>query len=141
MSAAGMATDCISWEAMLARYPEVFTPLEPGASLAIIARRETELRPGTMLVCERREPGLMTAELRPFTGYKGCWVDVLMVAEDAGLAAIQREMAGQPLAAMKTALRCGDLHLFVMKRRDDLIDAGWEEFLDAFGLACLGTCR
>jgi hypothetical protein len=83
----------------------------------------------------------MQAEIRTFTGFKDCGVDILFAAEDEGLAAIHRALAGQPLGEMKAALRRGELFLFVMKSRDRLIEAGWDEFLETLGLAYLGACR
>ncbi len=83
----------------------------------------------------------MQAGLRPFTGYKDCGVDILFVAEESGLAAIHHALAVQALGEMKAALRRSELFLFVLKPRDQLIDDGWDDFLETLGLAFLGACR
>jgi hypothetical protein len=141
ISAHEILADIPAWEAMLARHAETFAPLLPGCTLALVPKADTERRPGRMLVWERSGGDGMKAEVRPFTGYKGCGVDILFAAEEQGLAAIHRALPDRPLGEMKAALRRGELFLFVMKSRDELIDAGWDEFLETLGLAYLGACR
>jgi len=141
MTAHEMLADTPAWEAMLASHAATFAALQPGCSLGLVPKADTERRPGRMLVWERCDGERMKAEVRPFTGYQGCGVDILFAAEDEGLAAIHRRLADRPLGEMKSALRRGELYLFVMKSRDQLIDAGWDEFLETLGLAYLGACR
>lgn len=141
MTAHEILADLPAWEAMLARHAATFAALQPGCSLGLVPKADTERRPGRVLVWTRTDRESMRAEVRTFTGFKDCSVDILFAAEDEGLAAIHRALAGQPLAEMKTALRRGELFLFVMKSRDQLIEAGWDEFLETLGLAYLGACR
>jgi len=141
MSAHEILADLPAWEAMLERHAATFSALQPGCSLGLVPKADTETRPGRMLVWERTGDGTMKAAVRAFTGYKGCGVDILFAAEQQGLEAIHGALAARPLGEMKSALRRGELFLFVMKSRDQLFDAGWEEFLETLGLAFLGACR
>ena len=84
ISAHEILADIPAWEAMLARHAETFAPLLPGCSLALVPKADTERRPGRMLVWERSGGDGMKAEVRPFTGYKGCGVDILFAAEVVG---------------------------------------------------------
>ncbi len=136
-----MLADLPAWEAMLERHADTFAALQPGCGLGLVPKDDTERRPGRMLVWTRAEGGGMQAGLRPFTGYKDCGVDILFVAEESGLAAIHRALADRPLGEMKAALRRSELFLFVLKPRDQLIDDGWDDFLETLGLAFLGACR
>ena len=141
MTAHEMLADIPAWDAMLASHAATFAALQPGCSLGLVPKADTERRAGRMLVWERCDGERMKAEVRPFTGYQGCGVDILFAAEESGLAAIHGALAGRPLGEMKSALRRGELYLFVMKSRDQLIEAGWDEFLESLGLAYLGACR
>lgn len=140
-SAQEILSDLPAWAEMLERHADTFAALQAGCALGLVPKADTEQRPGRMLVWTRAESGGMQAGLRPFTGYKDCGVDILFVAEDAGLAAIHRALADRPLGEMKAALRRSELFLFVLKPRDQLIEDGWDEFLETLGLAFLGACR
>lgn len=141
LTAHEILADIPAWETMLARHATTFAALQPGCSLGLVPKADTENRRGRMLVWNRSGGECMNAEVRPFTGFKECGVDILFAAEDQGLAAIHGALADRPLKEMKAALRRGELFLFVMKSRDELIDAGWDEFLETLGLAFLGACR
>lgn len=141
MTAHDILADIPAWNMMLARHEAAFAALAPGCSLGIVPQADATRRPGRMLVWERSRQDGMTAELRPYVGYAQCGVDILIIAENQGLAAIYGALAEQPLEELRAALRRGELCLFVMKHRDDLMEAGWEEFLETLGRAFMGLCR
>lgn len=140
-SAHEILADLPAWEAMLERHADTFAALQPGCGLGLVPKADTERQRGHMLVWTRTEGDRMQTAIRPFSGYKDCGVDILFVAEESALAAIHRALADRPLGEMKTALRRSELFLFVMKPRDQLIEDGWDEFLETLGLAFLGACR
>lgn len=83
----------------------------------------------------------MHASRRSYTGFKQASVDLLFVADDAALAALQEALEADTLSIMKRLIRKGNIMFYVMKTKYQLQDAGYEEFLDSLGLAFLGACR
>ena len=140
---------------MLDRHAELFSEMVPGASIGFVARSGSGIMPGKhaaglksargegeMLAWEiPAEASGMHASFRSYTGFEDTQVDLLFVAEDAGLQALRAALAGDALSIMKRQIRKGAIMFYVMKNKYQLQDAGYEEFLDTLGLAFLGACR
>jgi hypothetical protein len=144
------------WQAMLDRHAELFTEMTPGSAVGIVPRAGSGIQPGKhvaalgaaagvseMLVWQIRDghQAGMLALRRGYAGFKQIDVDLLFVADDVALAAIQEALDGQTLSIMKRLIRKGNIMFYVMKTKYQLQDAGYEEFLDSLGLAFLGACR
>lgn len=141
------------WQAMLERHAELFTDMLPGAAVGFVPRAGSGLQPGKrvaaltqsdaageMMVWEVREDG-MHATLRRYAGFQDARVDLLFVAEDGALAAMQEALDGDTLSIMRRQIRKGGIMFYVMRTKYELQDAGYEDFLDTLGLAFLGACR
>ena len=129
-----------AWQQVLDRHAALFEELEEGASVALVARRvlAAAREPVPMLVWVR-EAGGMAARAAEFSGYRALGADLLLVANDGALeAALERE---EPLAEVKRQLRAGGMMFMVLRRKDELRDHGWEDFLEWLGMPFLGTCR
>ena len=145
-----------NWQAMLDRHAELFTEMTPGSAVGIVPRAGSGIQPGKhvaalteagggndMLVWKIRdghEAG-MHAVQRSYTGFREANVDLLFVADDDALAAMQEALRDNPLSIMKRLIRKGNIMFYVMKTKYQLQDAGYEDFLDSLGLAFLGACR
>ena len=68
-------------------------------------------------------------------------MDLLLVADGDAVEALSADAAGPSLSTLKRSIREGAVILYVMRTKDALLDAGYEELLDSFGLAFLGACR
>ena len=129
-----------AWQSVLDRHAELFEEIEEGVSVAVVPRRA--LAP----VCDPvpillwvREPEGMAVRPGQFGGFKGLASDLLLVTNDGTLeAALARE---QPLAEVKRQLRAGGMMFMVLRRKDELREHGWEDFLEWLGMPFLGTCR
>jgi len=143
------------WQSMLDRHAELFSEMVPGSSVGFVARNGSGVMPGKhpaglkaatgeglMLAWEipTEESGIR-ASFRAYAGFADTKVDLLFVAEDAGLLAMREALDGDALAIMKRQIRKGSIMFYVMKTKYELQDAGYEEFLDNLGLAFLGACR
>jgi len=140
---------------MLDRHAELFSEMVPGSSVGFVARSGSGIMPGRhaaglktaqgegkMLAWEvLAEDSGMRASFRGYTGFEDTQVDLLFVAEDAGLQAMRAALDGDALSIMKRQIRKGSIMFYVMKNKYQLQDAGYEEFLDTLGLAFLGACR
>ena len=129
-----------AWQDVLDRHGELFEQIEPNASLAIVGRR------AAMPVCDPvpiliwvREEERMTVRAGEFGGYKGLASDLLLVANDGTMEAALA--AEEPLRAIKRELRIGGMRFMVLRRREELREHGWEDFLEWLGMPFLGTCR
>jgi len=151
-----MFVDLPAWQAMLDRYQELFTDMQPGSRIGILPRSGTNLMPGKhvaglsgsefdlpggkMLAWEVQAEG-MRADYSPCRKFEEARADILLVPDDASLEEIRRCLDQDPLSAIKKMIRCGSILFFVMKTKYELQDAGYEDFLDTLGLAFLGACR
>lgn len=141
------------WQSMLDRHAELFSEMLPGSAVGFVPRAGCGIPPGKhvagimgatgegeMMTWEVAAVG-MRASLRRYAGFQDAKVDLLFVAEDAAIAAMQEAMRGETLSIMKRQIRQGGIMFYVMRTKYELQDAGYEEFLDNLGLAFLGACR
>jgi hypothetical protein len=78
---------------------------------------------------------------RPFTGFQGADVDLLLVLSDAALGNMIARIDGDPFPKLSQDSAKGDLSIFYLKARTDLEDLGYEGFFDTVGLSFAGACR
>lgn len=141
MTVAGdIISDLPHWQSMLGRHAPLFSALEPGCGVALVPKAATERKPDSILVWRATEAG-MVAERGAFSGYKETDLDLLFLCEDEALTAIYAAAEDQPLVVIKSAMRQGQMRLFVLRCRNELIERGWENFLETMGMAYLGACR
>jgi hypothetical protein len=148
-------SDLTQWQAMLDRHAELFTEMSPGSAVGIVPRAGSGIQPGKhvaglidagggeMLVWKIQnghEAGMLAIR-RSYTGFQQAEVDLLFVADDDALAAMEGALQGDTLSIMKRLIRKGNIMFFVMKTKYQLQEAGYEDFLDSLGLAFLGACR
>jgi hypothetical protein len=143
------------FRALFEGHAAVFATLSDGARIGFVARRDFDAPPSRrrqalvqaaerasdapMLAFEARG-GAMTIAHEAFAGFERAGVDLLFVADDATLG----ELANADVDAfgvLKRALRRGGLMFYALSAKHRLQDAGYEDFLDALGLAFLGACR
>ena len=141
------------WQTMLDRHAPLFSELVPGSAVGFVPRAGSGIHPGKhvagvmnaggegeMLIWAM-EGDRMRASLRHYSGFQDARVDLLFVADEAGLAAMREALQGETLSIIKRQIRKGAIMFFVMKTKFQLQDAGYEDFLDSLGLAFLGACR
>jgi len=133
-------SDVAGWKSLLARHHRLFEPMVEGASIGIVARESVDADSGGMLVWRRAADG-MRVERGVFNGFADCGVGVLFVAEPGALDALHARLDDNALGAMKLQLRAGTMLLYVIAAKKQLLDDGYEDFLEALGLAFLGACR
>jgi len=132
--------DLAGWRALLAREYILFEPMCEGASVGFVAREHTDGADGELLVWQRAGDG-MHVERQPFRGFADCPVALLFVAEPGALEAVHERLHDNALGALKLQLRSGAMLLYVIVAKRQLLDDGYEDFLEALGLAFLGACR
>lgn len=132
--------DTAGWEALLAREYRVFEPMVEGASVGIVARAHADAGAGEMLVWRRAGAGMLV-ERCAYRGFADCPVGVLFVAGPGTLATLHARLADNALGAMKLQLRAATMLLYVIAPKRQLLDDGYEDFLESLGLAFLGACR
>ncbi len=149
-----MLSDVQAWQAMLDRHEELFQELVPGSRIGLVAKSAAAVVPGQYgsalasrfdttggILCWEAHEGGMRAAYRACRNLQEAAVDLLLVADDEALEAIRVSLDGEPLAVMKKLIRRGNILFFVTRTKNQLRDAGYEDFLDSLGLAFLGACR
>ncbi len=127
------------WQAVADGHAEVFGDMLPGARVGLVARAESRSTGGAMLAWEAEADGV-TARLRPYRGLRDPGVDLLFVADEDALDALAAA-PDEALAQLRRLVRRGNVVLYFLKCEGQLLDAGYEEFLDTLGLAFIGACR
>ena len=139
--AAGSAgLDPARWQPVLDRHAELFEPLDPGAAAALVAKGDWDTSSGAMLEW-RATAGAMRATLKPWQGAGLAEVDLLFVGLRDALDRLAEAAVDARLSLLKDLVHRGEVLFFVMKTKCNLVNAGWEDFLDSLGLAFMGACR
>jgi len=142
------------WQALFDARTSDFADLVDGARIGFVARTEFAAingrrlegllqagarATGAPMLAFEAQDAHMTVERARFDGFDRACVDLLFVADDEALA----ELTGSAdtLSVIKRALRRGSVMFYALKPKHELQDAGYEDFLDALGLAFLGACR
>lgn len=125
-----------AWEAAAACHDELFAVLDPGARIGLVAR-ET---PATMLLWEVGNAGIEVRDA-PFPGFSASGADVLLAADAEALAKICAAADKQLFEVLRAGIRSGAVVCYILRRRCDLEERGFDELLDALGFAFMGACR
>jgi hypothetical protein len=137
---AAAALDPAQWQPVLDLHADLFQPLDPGSAVLLLAKPDWDAGSGAALEW-RAAPGSMRASLRPWSGAGKAEADLIFVALRDALERLAQAGAPERLSRLKDLVHGGDVLFFVMKTKCNLVNAGWEEFLDSLGLAFMGACR
>jgi len=135
-----MFLDGEGWQAMLDRRQEIFADMLPGASLGILPKKELESPIGTMLTWVRQADKMEVA-YQSFTGFQNTSVDLLIVADDEALESLHSQAQDNTFNEMREQISNGNILLYVMKIKDELLDLGYEDLIEVLGIPFLGACR
>lgn len=132
--------ELVGWQSLLDRHPAIFRGLVAGARMGLLAKDDFDLADATMVVWEAEEGG-MRAKHERFPGFDHVAVDLLFIPDDAVAARLHDCANARPFAEMKTKVRRRDILLYIVKPRRELLEWGYEDFLDSLGLVFMGACR
>lgn len=131
------------WQRVLDRHHDLFERLRLGSRIGIVPREASGTLPGAgapAMIWEAGENG-MIAHSEVFTGASDMGLDLLLAADAGALAAMAEALNGNVVGTIKRQIRCGGMAVFVQRTWSYLQEAGYEDFLDTFGVAFLGACR
>jgi len=132
--------DLTGWQSVLDRQADTFIGIRPGSRVGFMSQDDFEPPAATMLVWEAGERA-MQAKYECFPGFDRVKIDLLFIADDATIRSIHDSANTAPFAEIKAKVRRGEILLYVVKPRQELLDIGYGEFLDSLGLVFMGTCR
>ncbi len=132
--------DVPGWQSLLDRHPAIFLGMKPGSRVGLMAKDDFDVPSAMMLVWEATEQG-MRARYQPFPGFDQVELDLLFIADDPSIARLHNRANPQPFAEMRAKVRRREILLYVVKPRSELLERGYEEFLDGLGLVFMGACR
>ncbi len=143
--------DVAAWQRMIDGYQPLFEPLATSAAVGLVPRFFVDgngARRGAAMPATRPLPMIewrkcddrMRAQPGTYSGLEGLGVDLLFLAGDGALEAVLAR-AEHPLGEMKRQLRAARIQFFVFRTKRELRDLGYEDFVEALGLAFLGACR
>ncbi len=125
-----------AWRAAAKRHAELFDTLDAGARIGLIARSA----PHAMLLWQAGDDGI-EARTEPFAGYSASGADIVLAADDEALTAIAQFVDGELFETLRAGIRTGSIVCYVLRRRCQLEERGFDELLDALGYAFMGACR
>jgi hypothetical protein len=132
--------DLAGWQSVLDRHPMIFLGMQPGSRIGLMSKDDFDPPTATMVVWEATEKA-MRAKYEPFPGFDHVKIDLLFIADDATIRRVHDGANPTPFAEIKAKVRRRDILLYVVKPRQQLLDWGYEEFLESLGLVFMGTCR
>lgn len=137
--------DVAAWQRALDRHSELLAGVKPGSRIGIVPRALTGNLPdaaaAAQMIVWQMSGQTFAPHVEQFAGMSSPHVDLLFAPDMAAVAAVLSSMESDLLTAMKRQIRRGGMLVFVFKTKRELQDAGYEDFLDSFGLAFLGACR
>jgi hypothetical protein len=132
--------EAATWQVMLDRHGNLFGDLRTGSRIGIARHADVVAREADIIVLEARK-GKLIAFQQPFEGFDDPCLDIMLVGDDEALDEVSRHVEGDALAAIKQQIRVGWFACYLMRVQCDLIEAGYENVLAAFGVPFLGACR
>ncbi|HXK54321.1 MAG TPA: hypothetical protein PK405_06515 [Hyphomicrobiales bacterium] len=138
---AGLCGALQRWREMGEASREVFAALEPGARVGLISQAEMNQAPGARMVVWQAGPEGPTTALAPFAGFADAPADMVFLVPDEALDEVAAAGPDKGLGALEGPVRSGDAMLFYIAPKGDLLDAGYEEFMERLGFGFLGACR
>ena len=132
--------DISGWQSLLDRHPDIFFGMEPGSKVGLLTQDDFEPPTAIMLVWELTPEG-MRAYYRAFPGFESVDIDLLFIADDPTIRRIHDADTPAPFVHMKTKVRRRDILLYIVRPRSQLLERGYEGFLDSLGLTFMGACR
>ncbi|MDE2166988.1 MAG: hypothetical protein KGJ66_11715 [Alphaproteobacteria bacterium] len=128
------------WQALLDRNADMFRGMAAGARIGLLSKDDFEPPTATMVVWQA-DGERMRAAYESFPGFDRVNIDLLFVADDDTIRHLHDPDAPAPFAEIKRKVRRREVLLYVVKPRDELLEWGYEDFLDSLGLAFMGACR
>jgi hypothetical protein len=129
------ALDPRRWQPVLDANADPFAPLDPGAAAALEWRARASTDAPVLA------SSVMGAAVKTWQGVGRADVDLVFVCLREALDRFAEVDVEARLSVLKDLLHGGKVLFFVMKTKCNLVNAGWEEFLDSLGLAFMGACR
>lgn len=114
--------DCALWQQM----PDGELAPAPGGCIGLLRRDDFSARSGRLLLLQGGE-----ASERAYHGDAGADVAVLLVLSAKAV----RTLQAQGFAAVRTLVRRGELHPYMLKTLAQLEEAGLAEFVEDLGLS------
>ena len=128
------------WQTLLDRNTDIFRGMLPGARVGFLSKDYFEPPSATMIVWEAVTEGML-ASYEPFPGFETVKIDLLFIADDDVIRRLHDPDTPTPFAEIKSKVRHRDILLYVVRPRDELLECGYEDFIDSLGLSFMGACR
>ena len=132
--------DVSALQTILDRDRQAFSGLRSGSRIGIAKRADVVVCDAQMIVLEAQKGRLVAQEQR-FGGFADPSLDVMLLGDDEAFDDIAHHLADEGIAALKRQVREGGLACYLMRVQCDLIESGYENFLQSLGAAFLGACR
>jgi uncharacterized membrane protein (UPF0127 family) len=128
------------WQSVLDRHPMIFNGIMPGARVGLMSKDDFE-PPSAMMVVWEATDGMMQARYERFPGFDRVNIDLMFIADDETIRRIHDPASPAPFTEIKTKVRRREILLYIVKSRQELLEWGYEDFLESLGLVFMGTCR
>jgi hypothetical protein len=93
-----------------------------------------------MLLWEVGEEGVR-ARTEPFAGYAASGADLALACDEEALATLAGASEGALFQLLRGGIRSGRIVCYILRRRCQLEERGFEELLTELGFAFMGACR
>ncbi len=137
MQATATYEDPAFWQSMLANRYAIMNGIARGGRVGILAR-EGAITPGSDMIVWQKEASRIDVSATPFLGFKHGGVDILFVADESMLEDLAAEAEPDPVAALRGGLAEGRALIYYLKSGKELVDLGFEDFVELIGLARVG---
>ncbi|MFZ5648182.1 MAG: hypothetical protein ACOY30_11260 [Bacillota bacterium] len=141
MDAFNALLDTLSWQEFLNRQKHAISKISDGGKIGILLKSGTGGGGENPLLVWTVREGKVSVHHEPFRGFRECGAHLLFVADPPALERVYRELEKDAMAELKKQIRHGGVVFFVLKNRDELLDLGFEDFIESVGIPWVGTCH
>ena len=149
------AGDAIHWQAVFDGQHALVAELADGARMGLVVRAGIALAgrrragldaagtryAGAPMLAFASANGRIVVTVERFERFDAGNLDLLFVVDDEARSELLATPPSSALRAMKRLIRSGRVMFFVLRSRNELQNAGYEDFLDSLGIPFLGSCR
>lgn len=127
-----------AWERLLEKTSDALSAVSSGGKVAFLAKEElVDPSRAEMIVWKRNGKGIVVHK-QAFQGFRYCDADIILVATSDLLTNLCTNVQGDTMRTIRQAIRRGDVVCYFLRSKRELIDMGYEEFVELLGLPLAG---
>ncbi|MCL5962343.1 MAG: hypothetical protein M1358_24030 [Chloroflexi bacterium] len=125
------------WQKIAEAQGSLLPGVKPGGRVAVISKQELGESSGEMIVWVSKDQ-TTGFDKRPFQGFRNSDADLMFVVDEELLVNVCENTQENPIPKLRHGIRQGSVLCYFLRPKRELINIGYEEFVDLLGLPLAG---